>query len=149
MRSPRSFMGTRSGTRIFFGFPFIAPPGDNESSVVTPSTFSASVLEGQEHARAVGLHLSAFNLEVRLHHFGDTQIAKRASGGFHGVLGGGFPGFSARADYFSHSVNRVRLFCMFAHDVFFLSFVTVAALSLWNCFCGGLGFGPWPDESIG
>ena len=48
--------------------------GANESSPARG--FSASVLKGDQHSRAVGCHLAIFNCHILFHDLGNAQVAQ-------------------------------------------------------------------------
>jgi hypothetical protein len=88
---------------------FIVHQDDDDLRLMARADSSACalafVLKGQLQARSELDHFAVLDLHIQLHNFGDTQIAKRASGGPNRILCGILPGLRTCADYFRYSVD--------------------------------------------
>src|SRR2546430_659229 len=79
-------------------------------------SLSASVLEGQQHARAIRLYLAVLDLHVLLHNLGNSHVAQCSRSSFHRILCGILPGLRARTDYFHDLIDGIRSSTFFAHN---------------------------------
>src|SRR6266576_3568994 len=139
IRSPRSFIRTRSGTRTFLGVVCItriflqrwkARPADwwpSVSDTVKASFRSRSpfVFEGQLHPGAICRHFAVLDFQIGLYNFGNAQIAQCSSGRLDCISCGILPGFRTRADYLRYFIYGVCSLCLFWHVVSFLLFTLV------------------------